>query len=374
MSELCHPNLVQFIGMCLQPSPNPEDNHNIPVLVMELLPMSLTNYLEKYENIPANVKNSILLDVSLGLLYLHNQSPPVVHRDLTANNVLLTSGLKAKIADFGVSKTVEPDVRQHYFRVSQNPGNLCYMPPETMSVAKVENISNVDKLDVFSFGVLIAHTFSQKWPTPTGSFDADMVPLTEVQKRMKYIDAIDDDVVKKLAEDCLHNLSKKRPHTSQVVAILQDICSQSEPVETLMENKQQLSLSEANVVKLRDEIRENTKGREELQASLSQEKVKVVNVETQLLNEKKERMMVMRKLSEKHEEECKMREAVAESLRLQVEEKMKHISSLQVELRGLEEELTHLRAQQLQPFVSREKDLEDLPFSPPSPRYTYNKS
>lgn len=365
MSKLSHPNLVQFIGMCLQPSPNPEDNRNIPVLVMELLPMSLAQYLEEYENIPTNVKNSILLDVSLGLLYLHNQSPPIAHRDLTAKNVLLTSGLKAKIADFGVSKTVEPDIRQHYFRVSQNPGNLCYMPPETMSVAKVENISNVDKLDVFSFGVLIAHTFSQKWPTPTDAFNADMHPVTEVQRRMEYIDTISDVVLRKLAEDCLHNLSTKRPHTSQVVAILQDVCSKSEPVGTLMENKQQLSLSEANVVKLQEE---NTKARDEFEASLNQEKEKVVNLETQLLHDKEERTMVMRKLSEKHEEECKLREAITESRRLQVEEKMKHISSLQVKVRGLEEELTHLRAQQLQPFLSGERDLEHL-LIPPSPRY-----
>lgn len=365
MSKLSHPNLVQFLGVCFERSP--DGNRDIPILVMELLPMSLTQYLEKYDNIPSNIKNSILLDVSLGLLYLHNQSPPIAHRDLTANNVLLTSGLKAKIADFGVSRTVEPDVRKHYFRVSKNPGNLCYMPPETMSEAEVvENISNVDKLDVFSFGVLIAHTFSQKWPTPAGNFDADMVPLTEVQKRMKYIDAIDDGVVKKLAKDCLHNLSKKRPHTSQVVAILQYVCSKSEPVGTLMENKQQLSLSEANVLKLQEE---NTKARDEFEASLNQEKVKVVNLETQLLYDKKERTMVMRKLSEKHEEECKMREAVAESLRLEVEKKMKHISSLQVKVRGLEEELIHLRAQQLQPFVSGERDLEDLPLIPPSPRY-----
>ena len=92
MSKLSHPNLVQFLGVCFERSP--DGNRDIPILVMELLPMSLTQYLEKYDNIPRSIKNSILLDVSLGLLYLHNQSPPIAHRDLTANNVLLTSGLK----------------------------------------------------------------------------------------------------------------------------------------------------------------------------------------------------------------------------------------------------------------------------------------
>ena len=64
---------------------------NIPILIMECLPMSLTNYLEQNKIIPNHIKNSILLDVSLGLLYLHTQTPYIIDCDLTANNVLLTS-------------------------------------------------------------------------------------------------------------------------------------------------------------------------------------------------------------------------------------------------------------------------------------------
>ena len=64
---------------------------NIPILIMECLPMSLINYLEQNKIIPNHIKNSILLDVSLGLLYLHTQTPHIIHCDLTANNVLLTS-------------------------------------------------------------------------------------------------------------------------------------------------------------------------------------------------------------------------------------------------------------------------------------------
>ena len=66
---------------------------------MECLPMSLTNYLEQNKIILNHIKNSILLDVSHGLLYLHTQTPPIIHCDLTANNVLLTSDMKAKITD-----------------------------------------------------------------------------------------------------------------------------------------------------------------------------------------------------------------------------------------------------------------------------------
>ena len=48
-------------------------------------------------NLPLSLKCSVLEDVASGLLYLHERQPPVIHRDLTSKNVLLTSSLVAKI-------------------------------------------------------------------------------------------------------------------------------------------------------------------------------------------------------------------------------------------------------------------------------------
>ena len=57
------------------------------------------------------MKKSILLDVACGLSYLHNQRPPVIHRDLSPNNIMLTSQLVAKIGDLGVAKAIKADSR-----------------------------------------------------------------------------------------------------------------------------------------------------------------------------------------------------------------------------------------------------------------------
>ena len=92
--------------------------------------MSLTNYLEQNEMIPNHIKNSILLDVSLGLLYLHTQTPPILHCDLTPN--CLTSNMKAKITNFGVSRVFEPRAGEHYMRMSTCSGHQLYMPPEAL--------------------------------------------------------------------------------------------------------------------------------------------------------------------------------------------------------------------------------------------------
>ena len=212
MSQLRHPNLVQFLGVHYKSS------SDIPILVMECLPMSLTQCLEQYKMIPNHIKNSILLDVSLGLLYLHKQTPPIVHRDLTANNVLLTSAMKAKITDLGVSRMFEPEAAKHYMRMSTCPGTQVYMPPEAQKVNFKETSTNFDKLDVFSFGVLILHVYTQEWPEPTDPFDEHNMPRTEVQRRKHLIDKIKSSItLKQLAEQCLQNQPQSRPHTSDLV-------------------------------------------------------------------------------------------------------------------------------------------------------------
>ncbi len=85
MSSLRHPNITQFLGICFLPETW------LPLLVMERLEISLDSLLEQNPNIPLSLKCSILEDVASGLLYLHMMQPLIVHRDLTARNVLLTS-------------------------------------------------------------------------------------------------------------------------------------------------------------------------------------------------------------------------------------------------------------------------------------------
>ena len=96
MSDLRHPNITQFIGVCFLP------DCQLPVLLMERLEKSLDHLLETIPNIPLALKRSMLEDVAKGLLYLHSHNQQIVHRDLTAKNVLLTSSLVAKIADLEI--------------------------------------------------------------------------------------------------------------------------------------------------------------------------------------------------------------------------------------------------------------------------------
>ena len=144
LSDLRHPNITQFMGVCFLA------NSQLPLLVMERLEGSLDDLLETVPHIPLALKLSILEDVAKGLLYLHKHDPQIIHRDLTAKNVLLTPSLVGKITDSWNSHIVDIKPDQLAETLSQSPGTLVYMPPEALTAAS----RYVPSLDVFSFGHL----------------------------------------------------------------------------------------------------------------------------------------------------------------------------------------------------------------------------
>jgi len=159
-SIIRHPNIVQFMGVWYS-----TEQSDLPIMVMELMEQSLSSFIEKNATkISIETKISILHDVSLGLSYLHARDPPVVHRDLSSNNVMLTGKLVAKVGDLGVAKVIRADRTQT--KLTTAPGTADFMPPETF----VANPEYGFPVDVFSFAGIALHVFSEEWPSP-GEFN-----------------------------------------------------------------------------------------------------------------------------------------------------------------------------------------------------------
>ena len=150
MSHLSHPHLVQFLGVCFLP------NATLPMLVMERLLTDLHNLLEHNPDIPLSLKRSILTDVAKGLVYLHKRDPPVIHRDLTAREILLNSAMVAKIGGLGTACSINIHTQLANDLIII-PGTLVYMPPEAMDSDPMYGRS----LDCFSFGHLSLFTITQ---------------------------------------------------------------------------------------------------------------------------------------------------------------------------------------------------------------------
>ena len=205
------------------------DLYRLPVLVMEKMQHSLGALVEKYNNIPLNVKLSILDEVCLGLRYLHSRNPPIVHGDLTPNNILLSYRLEAKISDLGVAKVVKSDNQK---TMTKLPGTPDFMPPEALSIKPVYEPS----LDMFSYGGVILNVTTQLWPKPTKQreFNVDtdkMEVVPEVKRRQQYLDKMIGGAadLKPLVRSCLDNFPRDRPPVAEVsmtIKRIKDVCSE----------------------------------------------------------------------------------------------------------------------------------------------------
>ena len=225
----------------------------LPVMVMEMMADSLTSFVEKHEKIPVHIKYSIVHDVSLGLCYLHNHDPPIVHRDLSPNNVLLTAHHVAKISDLGVAKVIKADSRK---TMTKAPGTVDFMPPESLARRSVYG----PPMDVFSFAGIILHTFSQQWPSPAEQVQFDpktrrRVALSEVERRQQYLDKMirEAEVLRPLVEECLDDDPAVRPTIATVcdrIQVSKGVYMKEYP-QVVITLCQQLSLKDSEIQQLK---------------------------------------------------------------------------------------------------------------------------
>ena len=154
LSNLRHPNIIQFIGVT-------HDTDNLlPMIVTEFLPATLNATLHKDSVLSDAFKYSILDDVATGLCYLHEHTPnPITHGSLTANNILLTSSMVAKISYLG--------------DLSKLPLSKWFESPTA--------------IDISSFGVLMTDMFREKHNTQPTNHPDSMLHLVSKEHPLRNL-------------------------------------------------------------------------------------------------------------------------------------------------------------------------------------------
>ena len=220
---LRHPNIVQMLGVHCG-----SDKANIS-LNMDMH-MDLEHCMKTYPDIPLSYKISILSDVTYGLEYLHSKA--IIHRDLSAGNVLLTEALRAKIADHEMSKLFDKKV------VIQQTKTVCprvldFMPPE--SLTKTPKYMYSDELDIFSFGHLAICLVNQKEPHIDDNF---LAPTDVERKQVQFgtcceaLNQMSDllggsrHLLYSTVVQCLSDTPDQRPTSRDLVKRMEEICQQ----------------------------------------------------------------------------------------------------------------------------------------------------
>ncbi|KAJ7318966.1 kinase-like domain-containing protein [Mycena albidolilacea] len=223
--QMCHPNMLPFFGvyyldnrLCLV-SPWMEDG-------------DITEFLRV--RTPTNLKRlSLILDVALGLQYLHEKK--IVHGDLKGLNILVTPSHRACIADFGLSSIEAMTVQLTNTTVTARGGTARYQAPELF---EVENpVPNHCGSDVYAFSCVSYEILTGK--VPFHELRNDMAVMTRVAQgyrppRPDSCSSPDLDGLWELMQKCWEEDAQTRPTASQIVEWLSgpSIKAQTIPLTT----------------------------------------------------------------------------------------------------------------------------------------------
>ena len=159
MAQVRHPNLVLFIAAVI-------DERNGPMIITEILGVNLRKAYEDKRLDSQGQKLLIYRDVAAALNYLHCHREPIIHRDLSAPNVLLeamaNNRWKAKISDFGSANLV---------RLATTPGEgaIVYTAPEAFPQppnSPQPRPPQGPEIDVYSYGILLCEVTVEQFPDP----------------------------------------------------------------------------------------------------------------------------------------------------------------------------------------------------------------
>ncbi|NWR94347.1 RIPK2 kinase, partial [Furnarius figulus] len=151
--------ILPILGICNEPE--------FLGIVTEYMTNGSLNQLlhgkDVYPDIPWCLRFRILYEIALGVNYLHNMNPPLLHHDLKTQNILLDDEFHVKIADFGMSKWRVISMSQSRSESSlPEGGTIIYMPPEDYNPSQKTRASV--KHDIYSYAIIMWEVMSRKRP------------------------------------------------------------------------------------------------------------------------------------------------------------------------------------------------------------------
>ena len=214
---LYHPYLVLLMGAIVEP-------FNLSIVTEYCKGGNLFDLLYKRPNINLSweLKKKILLEIAIGMNYLHTNNPPVLHRDLKSLNILLTDKIEKssdttdiKISDFGLSR-----LYQKSCILTGHLGTCYWMAPEI-----IVNKRYSTKVDVYSYGIIIWEVCTRKTPYSCMSQQQVQfyVSVKKGRPNLKIIPNNTPPKIVQLMQMCWEHDPDKRPSFDFIVDYLRNL-------------------------------------------------------------------------------------------------------------------------------------------------------
>lgn len=221
LRNLSHQNILGYIGSLVH-----EDKL---CMVTEFVQRgTVFKYLK--ENGPPSVAlaRNIAASVARGMLYLHDEKN-IMHRDLKADNILLTASMDVKICDFGLARAVPT----HTSALTVETGSYRWMAPEVISHEPYNT-----KADVFSFGILLWEILSGG-ELPYAHLNPLQAAVAVVRQGVRpEIPRKSDELLTDLMQRCWKTMPSARPRFREINALLEaQTVPEAEPMSTTARRK-----------------------------------------------------------------------------------------------------------------------------------------
>ena len=157
LSRIGHPNIVRVFDANVFESPQGTCGY----FTMENVSGgSLDKFWRSHgaNFIPIETTIDIMRQVCRGLAVAHDETPPIIHRDIKPHNILVgyeADGLRARVSDFGLAKKVNP-----LTLMATAAGTLVFKPPETFSKTKADSCA----ADVWALGATLYLLLTDRLP------------------------------------------------------------------------------------------------------------------------------------------------------------------------------------------------------------------
>jgi serine/threonine-protein kinase len=190
IARLNHPNIVTVIDR--------GEFGNRQFIVFEHIPgENLKEVVEREGQLPVAQALALTHQIARGLAFAHEHG--VVHRDVKPQNVLLDESGTAKVTDFGIARSLDPE--EELTQTGTLLGTSDYIAPEQASGQPVDA-----RTDQYSLGVLLYELLTGEVPYPADSFMAVAMrhlrdPVPSVHERRPGVpDRVDEIVAKAMAK------------------------------------------------------------------------------------------------------------------------------------------------------------------------------
>lgn len=223
LSRIGHPNIVRvFDANVLEVS---DGLHGF--FTMENVPGgSLEHFWHSFGSkfVPIETSVEIMKQVCRGMALAHAENPPIIHRDIKPQNILVgyeADGLRARVSDFGLAKAVNP-----LTLFATAAGTLSFKPPETFSKDRADSCA----ADVWALGVTLYLLLTDQLPyeiDPDLGWTNSKAFKKEPSLPSSLNFAIDKDL-EGIILSCLHINPSERYHDAR--ELLQGLESREKPV------------------------------------------------------------------------------------------------------------------------------------------------